>query len=102
MPADTTTHGDILTRIDGLETRFTVAIETVATELKMHGKEEAKTRSFLFGDSGGTVGVAELVRAHDRWIGTQRKLLFAMVPAILLGVAAVVWQTVVLALKANG
>lgn len=87
------THDDICGKIDGLEVRFTASIDAVAIELKARGDEEAKTRAFLFGGAEGP-GLAELVRQHERWIGVQRKILFAIAPAIFLGVAAVVWQAV--------
>lgn len=87
------THEDILERIAGVEDRFATALEGVATQLERHADDEQELRTFIFGGADGP-GFAELVRAHEQWITVQRKLLLVLVPAILLGAGAVVWQAV--------
>ncbi len=97
-PRTQPTHDDILRRIARVEERFATALEDVASELKRHADEEQEIRRFLFGSVEGP-GLVELVRAHERWIGTQRRIFMVMVPAVILGVAAVVWQAVVFSLQ---
>lgn len=94
------THEDILSRIVAVESRLSVEVAGVAKGLEDHRDDMSKVEAFLFGRNGSP-GLAELVRQHERWIAGQRKLLFVIVPAFLLGVGAVVWQTVVLVLQAR-
>jgi len=91
-------HAQIMDRLARVEERFTVAIEGLTKELQAHSQDRDRIHRFLYGDHAGP-GLAELVRQHERWIGTQRRLFMVLTPAVFLGVAAVVWQAVMLALQ---
>lgn len=101
FPTDDPAHVAILNRIESSEERFTVALESVASDMKARGEADDRVHRFLFGGPEGP-GIAEMVRRHERWIGMQLKLFAVLVPAVLLGAAATVWQAVVTVLANHG
>tara|TARA_R110000822_G_scaffold120633_6_gene254167 strand:- start:537 stop:809 length:273 start_codon:yes stop_codon:yes gene_type:complete len=80
------THEDILAQLAQVE-------KNLADELTELTKQTKAQGSFIFGGPKGP-GLAELVRQHEAWIAIQRRLILVLVPAIFLGVGAVVWQAV--------
>lgn len=99
--SEAATHEDILRRLDVFEGRFETAVGKMALQLDEHRDIQEETRVYLFGGTTGP-GLAELVRQHERWIGVQRRLLLVLVPSILLGCAAVVWQAVAASIARAG
>lgn len=85
------THEDILAQLAAVESNLAGQLEEVTKQTRTQG-------AFLFGGPKGP-GLAELVRQHEAWITIQRRLLLVLVPAIFLGVGAVVWQAVTATLQ---
>lgn len=71
----------------------------VEKRLDDHIEREARLESMLTGN--GDVGALEEIRELKRWTAAQRRLLWILVPAFLLGAGALVWQAIVFYVTAN-
>ncbi len=86
--------GDLTRSFDALGTKFHEHVksdEQTRTEL---ARETKRMREFLFGENGKP-GMAEVVRQHERWIAGQRRLIWLVVPLLIAGAGAALWQAVI-------
>lgn len=73
--------------------RLFAALDRTNDELRRHGEEEKNLRTAVFGN--GKPGIDEEVRALNKFVSDVRKLLWILIPPVILGAGAMVWSAVI-------
>ena len=77
-------------------------VSHLASTLEGHIEQEERVERALFGDGNGMPGHGERLRVLEAFVDSQRKVFWILVPAILLGVGALVWTTIAESIARGG
>jgi asparagine N-glycosylation enzyme membrane subunit Stt3 len=84
----------------GAHEQIKVSLETFNKDFEEHDKKETHVRGVLFGN--GQPGHDERIRNMERFNDNARRIIWILVPAVMLGALSLAWSAIMYYIQNSG